>query len=30
MTKEQSYPPTCIDYGTQNCKFKERLTLNFV
>ena len=24
MTKEQSYPPTCIDCGTQNCKFKER------
>ena len=24
MTKEQSYPPTCIDCGTQNCKFKNR------
>jgi uncharacterized metal-binding protein len=24
MTKEQSYPPTCIDCDTQNCKFKER------
>ena len=29
MTKEQSYPPTCIDCGTQNCKYKDRTYPDF-
>ena len=24
MTKDKSHTPTCVDCGTQNCKFKER------
>ena len=24
MTKDNSYTPSCVDCGTQNCKFKDR------
>jgi len=23
MTKDNSYTPSCVDCGTQNCKFKD-------
>ena len=24
MTNDNSYTPSCVDCGTQNCKFKDR------